>query len=160
MNFAEWLWILINQRADAPCLRAGQVLRNHAASRQDDGIFGVWLFRCGPPFHSLHVRLAVRMRKLATLIESWCARMIERWTGPEDSLFAVDSFPGDSVVIVRTAFRRDAQFFEHVGWRLVGELVADAEASSQIANDLPINSRIGGRIYCFPVMDYTPFDIC
>ena len=49
MHLAQRLRILIDQRADAARLRAGEVLRHHAAGGQDDRILGVRLFGGGPP---------------------------------------------------------------------------------------------------------------
>jgi len=72
--------------------------------------------------------------------------MIERRARPEHAHLAVDAFPRDTGVVGDAAFRGDAQLFEDVARRLVGELVARAKPfrePREIFEELRLASRGG-----------------
>src|SRR5207249_12141953 len=81
MNFAQGLRILVNQTADAPRLRSGQVLGHHAAVREKNRILVVHVLSGRTIIVSVESGLAVRMMKPAAFEQSRCAGMIRRGSG-------------------------------------------------------------------------------
>src|SRR5262249_21763251 len=59
MQFRAWLWILVNQRSDAPRLRARQILAHHSTRCQVERVLLVDRITTRPPFRLVEVCLAV-----------------------------------------------------------------------------------------------------
>src|SRR6476660_2904869 len=129
MHFTERLRILIDQSADPPCLCAGEVVRDDASGRENDGIVAVRLLGSRFPLDGLEVGFAVWMIERIALVKPRGTWVVYRWTRPENSLCAIDAIPGDSVVIGNTAFRSYAQLVKDLFGGVVLELIRGAEAS-------------------------------
>src|SRR5262245_53504474 len=105
------------------------------------------------------MRFAVRMSESGTLVQPRRAGMIERWAWPEDAELPIDALPGDAGVIGHAALRRDAELFEDVARRLVGELVACAEPRREVADDPPVLARAGRRLDDLPMVNDASLDV-
>src|SRR5205807_5485379 len=142
MNFAQGLRILVNQTADAPRLRSGQVLGHHAAVREKNRMLVVHVLSGRTIIVSVESGLAVRMMKPAAFEQSRCAGMIRRGAGPEKAHVLLNALIRHPAVINRSAFARSSQLVENFFRARVIEIFALAEAAGEVADDLPINTRI------------------
>jgi hypothetical protein len=159
MDFAQRLGILVDQRSDAARLRSGKIVGDHATGGQDDGILGIRFFRCRTPLHRLKMGFAIRMVELVALIKPGCSWMIHRRTRPAHAVLPVDSVPGNAIVVADAAFGSDAQLIKYFLGGVKGEFAALTQAGSYIANNLPINPGMRGRINGFLVVDDSPFHV-
>ena len=129
VDLAVRLGRLVHQRADAPRLRAGEVVRDHPAGGEDDRVLVVRLLRRRAPLDRLEVRLAVGVAEPAALVQPRRARVVFGRDTARRRPLRVDLLPGDAGVVGDAALRGHAQLVEDLSRRAVGELVARAQAA-------------------------------
>src|SRR5262245_3042066 len=113
MNFGPRVCAHFPQLRDAPRLRARLVLRQHAARRQKERVFGVSLFVWRRVAHGVKSRPPARRRK-RVCEEAWRARMRFARARPVDALIGLDLLPRNAGVISHSALRRAAQLIEYL----------------------------------------------
>src|SRR5690349_4539394 len=89
---------LLNEKTDAPCLIAGEILIDHAAAREYQREFLIRNFFWRVVFNRMELRFAIRMVE-AFLEQSRRTWMLFGWTRPEDSVVPFDLLPTNSVII-------------------------------------------------------------
>src|SRR6185437_10114415 len=104
MNFTQRLRILFHQSPNASCLCSGKILRDHTPGSKDDRIFIVRFLGCRSPFHRLEMGLPIRMIESIALVQTRSAGMIWRSARPENTFLAINTLPGNTVVVAYAAF--------------------------------------------------------
>src|SRR5258708_3631709 len=74
------------------------------------------------------------------------ARVIFRWTGPEDSVTRLDLLVSDACVIRWSGVAGLAEFVEHVGGVVEGEVTLLSEPFRKTTQDLQVCAHAVGRI--------------
>ena len=119
------LGILLDERADAAGLRAGEVLADDPAGGQVDRKLVVHGVAALAPDQLHEARFAIRVKEAAAFEETRRAGVVERRARPEDALLTVDAVVGDAVVVGDAAAGSEPQLFEDLaGLAEVEELAA------------------------------------
>ncbi len=131
--------------ADAPGLRARQVLAHHPAGGEPDRVLVVDHLGRLAERHRVEAGLAVGMEELAALEQARRAGMAVLGDRPEDAHLVLDALPGGPSVVGRAARRREAQLLEDLLGVRVREVLALAEPARDVEQDLPVATRLAGR---------------
>ncbi len=139
---------LLHQEADAPRLRAAQVVEDHTARGEPDGIFGVHHFHGGPVGRGDELRLAVRVEEPAALEEPRRAGVVLRGAGPEHAHVLLDLLVGDAGVVGGAALGGHSQLVEDVlGAGEVVEVLPAPQALGELHHDLPVGLGVAWAVH-------------
>src|SRR5205814_3149403 len=83
--------------------------------------------------------------------------MIFRRAWPEDAILLGNLLVGNAPVVRFRSPGAEPQFIEYLTRGLALEVFALAEASRQVADDLPVNSRLAWGINRFIIFDHASF---
>src|SRR5581483_6356664 len=172
------LRVLIDQRADASGLRAGEKLADDSAGRQEDRVFGADVVHRSAVVRDVEAGLAIREVKwpralgngivAVALEEPWSSGMIGnglsclvivRRARPEHSELFLDFLISDSRVIRDTALAGNAQLFEYFRRRVERKSVRPIQRLGDVLDDDPILSRFTGTVDRFVDLDHAPFHL-
>src|SRR5262249_11045322 len=133
---------------DAPGLRSGEKMADHATSCQNHRILGVGNFggRCLWRYEKSRLPIGEieRSRTLRYMVqrcrveEPRRARMALRWTRPKDDVDRFHFLPTDCVVIRDPTARSMAQFLHHLFRPGKGEATRASQRLSDILNNPPV----------------------
>ena len=113
MHLDTRLRALIHERADAPCLRAGEVLADDAPRGEIDRKLLVYRIAALAIRGHEKSRLPVRVKKPSALEQPGRARVFESRARPEHAHLPVDSLVGNAVVIGNPSAGRFPQLVEN-----------------------------------------------
>src|SRR5215469_2825998 len=142
MQFSPRLWILVDERSDAPRLCARQILAHYSARSQIQRILVIDRIATRPPLRSGEVRLAVVRVELLVREKDWRARMVETGTGPKYPFLPIDALISDAIVIGHSAARGDAQLFQNIGRILKRKILTPPQTMRDVNNDVRIAARL------------------
>src|ERR1051326_1616452 len=169
MDLHARLRILIDERPDAPRLRAGEELADHAPGRQDHRVLLVDVLRRRPIRGGVEARLAVgkveRPRALrhriprARLEEARRAGMLFARARPADAVLRLDLFVRDAVVVGDAALRRHAQLVEDLARAREREAARPPECLRDVLDHAPVLLRLARRIDRLVDLDHASLDL-
>src|SRR5262249_11992755 len=127
------------------------------ASGKQHRIVGVDVLSREAVLHHVKACLAVGMIKRATIEQPWCARVGVVWARPEDALLLFDLLVGNAVIVTQSTPRYPPQLTKDVFNAGIGKLLPGRKASGQVADDLPVRTRLSRRLHCLPDADDAAF---
>src|SRR5207245_2661109 len=122
-------------------------------------IVGVDVLSRGAVLHRVEARLAVGIIKLPTLEQPWRARMGVIRAGPEDALLLLDFLVGNAVIVTQPAARHASQLSEDVLNAGIRKLLPGSKTPCQVADDLPVRTRLPRRLHGLPDADDAAFGV-
>src|SRR6185436_10267575 len=164
MYLEPWLGIVIDERADAARLVAGQELTHDATRGQDDGIVRVDVFSGSDIRGRLEARSPIREVEGARSVghgvpgpgleQPHGALGAGGWhplgrlarTGPEHAEALLDALVRHSRVVAHSALGREPQLLEDRARALEREPASAAEGLGDVLDDAPVLPRLPGAI--------------
>src|SRR5262249_18548540 len=107
--------------------------------------------------HRVKACLAVGLIKLTALEQPWCARMRVIRARPEDTLLLFDFLVGNAVIVTQPAPRHPPQLTKDVFNAGIGKLLPGSKVSGEVADDLPVRTRLSRRLHRLPDADDAAF---
>src|SRR5207249_1375246 len=98
----------------------------------------------------MEARLAIGMIERPTVEQPRRARVGGIRARPEDAVLLIDFLVGNAVIVTEPTPRHAAQLAKDVLSTGIGELLPGGKTSGQVAEDLPVRTRLARRLHGLP----------